>query len=48
MLYFETYTPVSPITLVLACSGFLISNLDIASQVMEEKNEVEGLEDKKS
>ena len=41
MLYFVIYAPISPITLVLACSEFLISDLHISSQVIGEKNEVE-------
>ena len=45
MLYLVIYAPISPITLVLVCLGFLISDLHILSQVIEEKNEVEGLED---
>ena len=45
MLYLVIYAHISPITLVLACSKFLISYLHILSQVIGEKNEVEGLED---
>jgi len=41
MLYFVIYTPISPITLVLAYSGFLISDLNISSHVIGEKNEIE-------
>ena len=41
MLYLVIYVPISPITLVLACSGFLILDLHISSQVMGEKDEVE-------
>ena len=44
MLYSDNvviYALISPITLVLACLGFLISNLHILSQVIGEKNEVE-------
>ena len=40
MLYFVIYAHISPITLVLACSGFLIPDLHISSQVIGEKNEV--------
>ena len=45
MLYLVIYAFISPITIVLTCSEFLISDLHILSQVIEEKNEVEGLED---
>jgi len=45
MLYLVIYAPIFPITLFLACLGFLISDLYILSQVIGEKNEVEGLED---
>jgi len=41
MLYFVIYAHISLIMLVLACSGFLISDLHISSQVIGEKNEVE-------
>jgi len=41
MLYFVIYAPISLITLVLTCLGFLISDLHISSQVIGEKNEVE-------
>ena len=40
MLYYVIYAPISPITLVLACSGFFISDLHISSQVIGEQNEV--------
>ena len=38
---FCVYGPISPITLVLACLGFFISDLHLSSQVMGENNEVE-------
>ena len=41
MLYFVIYTPIYPITVILACSRFLISDLHISSHVIGEKNEVE-------
>jgi len=31
MLYFVIYAPISPITLILTCSGFLISDLHISN-----------------
>ena len=48
MLYLVIYAPIYPIMLVLAYLGFLISDLHILSQVIGEKNEVEGLEDQGS
>jgi len=48
MLYLVVHVPISPITLVLACSEFLVSDLHILGQVIGEKNEVEGLEDQGS
>ena len=41
MLYFVIYAPISLISLILACSGVLISEIHISSQVIGEKNEVE-------
>jgi len=41
MLYFVIYAVISPITLVLTCSGFLILDLHISSQLIGEENEVE-------
>jgi len=48
MLYFVIYVPISPIKLVLASLGFLISDLHISSQVIGEKNEVEAKRIKES
>ena len=45
IFYLVIYAPIYPIMLVLACLEFLISDLYILSQVIGEKNEVEGLED---
>ena len=46
MLYFVIYTPISAITLVLACSGFDCRFFD--EPCNRRKNEVEGLEDQRS
>ena len=47
MLYFVIYTPISAVTLVLACSGF-DCRFTCDEPSNRRKNEVDGLEDQTS